>query len=104
MALLQSKLYREEERKREAELSRLYGEKGEIAWGNQIRSYVLQPYTLVKDHRTGEETGSVQYVLDGAIDRFIEAHMKHRLAQRERRDTKPDGKRDAGGGESGGEP
>ena len=104
LALLQARLYREEERKREAELSRLYGEKGEIAWGNQIRSYVLQPYTLVKDHRTGEETGSVQYVLDGAIDRFIEAHMKHRLAQRERRDTKPDGKRDAGGGESGGEP
>ncbi len=83
MALLQSKLYREEERKREAEISRLYGEKGEIAWGNQIRSYVLQPYTMVKDHRTGEETGSAQYVLDGDIDAFIEANMKRRLKERE---------------------
>ena len=50
----------------------------EIGFGNQIRSYVMQPYTLVKDHRTGEETGNVAAVLDGAIDIFINAYLKQK--------------------------
>jgi peptide chain release factor 2 len=81
MALLSARLYREREKEREAEIARQYGEKGDIAWGNQIRSYVLQPYTLVKDHRTSVETGNTQAVLDGAIDPFLEAFMRLRLRQ-----------------------
>jgi peptide chain release factor 2 len=76
MRALASKLHQLEESKREAEFSKLYGEKGEIAFGSQIRSYVMQPYTLVKDHRTDCETGNVQAVLDGAIDPFIEAFLR----------------------------
>ena len=57
-------------------MSKLYGEKGEIAWGNQIRSYVMHPYQMVKDHRTKVERGNIQAVLDGAIDPFIEAYLK----------------------------
>lgn len=82
MKLLQSKLYQQRRQEQEDELRRAHGEKGEIAWGNQIRSYVLQPYRLVKDHRTGRETGKVQAVLDGEIDEFIEAYLKQRAASR----------------------
>ena len=59
-------------------MAKLYGEKGEIAWGSQIRSYVLNPYQMVKDHRTNVDTGNVQAVLDGDIDLFIEAYLKSR--------------------------
>lgn len=76
MRMLQAKLYQVEECKREEEFSKNYGEKGEIAFGSQIRSYVLQPYTLVKDHRTGHETGNIQAILNGEIDPFIEAFLK----------------------------
>ena len=76
MKALASKLYRMEESKREAEYAKIYGEKGEIAFGHQIRSYVLQPYTLVKDLRTDLETGNVQAVLDGDLDPFIEAFLR----------------------------
>jgi peptide chain release factor 2 len=79
MKVLKSRLYRLEEQKREEELSKLYGEKGEIAWGHQIRSYVLQPYQMIKDHRTDVETGNVQAVLDGDIDMFIDAYLKQRI-------------------------
>ena len=56
--------------------SDIRGDVKEIGWGNQIRSYVLQPYTMVKDHRTGEESGNVDAVLDGAIDPFINAYLR----------------------------
>jgi peptide chain release factor 2 len=82
MKLLKAKLYMLERQKRDAELAKLYSEKGEIAWGNQIRSYVLQPYQMVKDHRTDYQTGNVQAVLDGDIDEFIEAYLRHRAMKK----------------------
>ena len=57
-------------------MAKLYGEKGEIAWGSQIRSYVLNPYQMVKDHRTSIEESNVQKVLDGDLDGFMEAFLK----------------------------
>ncbi len=58
------------------EMEKFYGNKGDIAWGRQIRSYVLQPYTLVKDHRTDVEVGNVDAVLHGALEPFIESYLK----------------------------
>ncbi len=78
LKVLKSRLYILEQKKRDAELAKLYGDKGEIAWGNQIRSYVLQPYQLVKDHRTDFQTGNIQAVLDGEIDDFIESYLQFR--------------------------
>ncbi|MGA2092176.1 MAG: peptide chain release factor 2 [Sedimentisphaerales bacterium] len=78
MKVLKARLYMLEQQKRDAEVARQYDAKGEIAWGNQIRSYVLQPYQLVKDHRTDFETGNVDAVLDGDIEEFIEADLRHR--------------------------
>ena len=80
MAILASRLYRQREMEREDELAKLYGDKGEIAWGNQIRSYVMQPYTMVKDHRTGFEMGDVNSVLDGHLDPFIGAYLRWKLS------------------------
>ncbi len=76
MKVLKSRLYaiREEERRKEQQAKA--GEKLEIAWGSQIRSYVLHPYQMVKDNRTGVETSDVNGVLDGDLDRFIEAYLK----------------------------
>ncbi len=79
MSMLKAKLYQMKERERMAEIAAAYDEKGEIAWGHQIRSYVLQPYTMVKDLRTGVETGNSQAVLDGEIDAFIEAYLKQQM-------------------------
>jgi peptide chain release factor 2 len=76
MKSLASKLHQFEETKREAAFAKMYGEKGEIAFGHQIRSYTLQPFTLVKDKRTGHEEGNVQKVLDGELDGFMEAFLK----------------------------
>jgi peptide chain release factor 2 len=76
LKMLKAKLYQIEQDKKRAELDRQYGEKGEIAWGNQIRSYVFQPYQMVKDHRTGAETSNVQTVMDGNIDMFIQAKLR----------------------------
>lgn len=76
MALLKAKMYRVEELKKKAETERQYDEKGEVSWGSQIRNYVMQPYTLVKDVRTATETGQVQKVLDGEIDDFIQAYLR----------------------------
>lgn len=76
MQLLKAKLYQIEEDKKRSEQERQYGEKGEIAWGSQIRSYVFQPYQMVKDHRTGHETGNISAVMDGDLDGFIEAKLR----------------------------
>ncbi len=76
--MLMSKLYRLEESKRNADLAKLYGEKGEIAFGNQIRSYVLYPYQMVKDHRTDVQTSDTEGVLNGEIQNFIDAELRHR--------------------------
>jgi peptide chain release factor 2 len=81
--MLRARLKRLREAEHDKEIAKLYGQKGEIAWGNQIRSYVLQPYTLCKDHRTGFETGKVQDVLDGEmLDQMIEAELHRRAAAR----------------------
>lgn len=76
MKMLRAKLYEYEVDKKRREMEKFYGEKGEIAWGRQIRSYVLQPYTMVKDHRTDFEMGQTDAVLDGELDGFIEAYLR----------------------------
>jgi len=78
MKMLKSKLYMLEEQKRDAETAKLYGNKCEIAWGSQIRSYVMQPYQMVKDHRTDLQKGNVEAVLDGDIEEFIESYLRYR--------------------------
>lgn len=76
MRLLLSKLYAQRLDAQKAEMERFYGEKGQIGWGNQIRSYVFQPYRMVKDLRTGLETGNVQAVMDGELDPFVHAWLR----------------------------
>jgi peptide chain release factor 2 len=80
--MLTAKLYQYEQQKQDADLAKLYGDKGEIAWGNQIRSYVLQPYQMVKDHRTDHQTGKVDAVLDGELEPFIESYLRQRAKNR----------------------
>ena len=75
MRILKARLYEVELEKRRAEEDALHAQKKEIAWGSQIRSYVLQPYRMVKDHRTNVEMGDVDRVIDGDLDRFIEAYL-----------------------------
>ena len=82
MKMLKAKLYEIEQDKKRAEIDRQYGEKGDIAWGSQIRSYVFQPYQMVKDHRTGAETSDVQAVMDGGIDLFIQAKLRGQKAKK----------------------
>jgi len=76
MAMLKARLYELEEKKRQEQADNIRGEKAEMGWGNQIRSYVLQPYQMVKDLRTGVETGNTAAVLDGDLDQFIEAWLR----------------------------
>ena len=76
MQMLKAKLYLLRQEENEQKLSGIRGEVKEIGWGNQIRSYVMQPYTMVKDHRTGAESSNVDAVMDGAIDLFINAYLK----------------------------
>ena len=76
MRLLISKIYAKRLDEQKAELERFYGEKGAIGWGHQIRSYVFQPYRMVKDLRTGEETSNVQAVMDGDLDPFVNAWLR----------------------------
>ena len=75
MKMLRAKLFEVEQEKHEQELAKLEGDQKKIEWGSQIRSYVFQPYTMVKDHRTNCETGNVQAVMDGDIDMFIRAYL-----------------------------
>jgi len=77
--MLKAKLYQLKKAEREAASARAHDEKGKIAWGNQIRSYVMQPYTLVKDHRTGVEVGNVQGVMDGDLEPFVQAYLRLQL-------------------------
>jgi peptide chain release factor 2 len=81
LSVLRARLLELELERQEAEQARLKGQHVEAGWGNQIRSYVLQPYQMVKDHRTGHEVGNAQAVLDGEIDGFIEAYLKHRIGE-----------------------
>jgi peptide chain release factor 2 len=80
MQLLKSKLIELEERKRSEEMAKARGEVKDVAWGSQIRSYVMQPYTMVKDHRTGHEVGDVQRVLDGDLDEFVRDYLEKTAA------------------------
>ncbi|MCC6572342.1 MAG: peptide chain release factor 2 [Planctomycetes bacterium] len=82
LELLRSKLYQIERAKKDEQLSKLYGAKGEVSFGYQIRNYVLNPYTIVKDARTGYETGNIAKVWEGEIDGFIEAELKWHRAQK----------------------
>ena len=84
MRVLKARLMEVERREREQKLSDIRGEQHAIEWGNQIRSYVFQPYTMVKDHRTGAETGNIIAVMDGEIDMFIQAYLRLSVSGRSR--------------------
>ena len=79
MKLLMSKLVELKEQENKENLKELQGDYSQITWGSQIRSYVFQPYTMVKDHRTGAEVGNVQAVMDGDIDHFINEELKQKI-------------------------
>lgn len=81
MKILKARLFELEQKKKEAEFNAIVGEKKDIAWGSQIRSYVFQPYQLVKDHRTGHQISNVSSVMDGDINGFIEAFLKKKLGK-----------------------
>ncbi|PSL42737.1 peptide chain release factor 2 (bRF-2) [Salsuginibacillus halophilus] len=76
MKMLRARLYQLEIEKQQEEIDELRGDQGEIGWGNQIRSYVFHPYNMVKDHRTNHEVGNTQAVMDGSLDRFIDAYLR----------------------------
>ncbi|HAR6074030.1 TPA: peptide chain release factor 2 [Staphylococcus pseudintermedius] len=79
MKMLKAKLYQLELEQKEQELAAIRGEQKDIGWGSQIRSYVFHPYSMVKDHRTNEETGNINAVMDGEIGPFIEAYLRHQM-------------------------
>ncbi len=81
MRILRGRLYDLELKKQEEEEARLKGQHVEAGWGNQIRSYVLHPYKMVKDHRTNHEVGNAEAVLDGRLDDFIEAYLRHTIGE-----------------------
>ncbi|MCO5185855.1 MAG: peptide chain release factor 2 [Anaerolineae bacterium] len=83
MKALKSQLYELERRKQDAELAQLKGENIDAGWGSQIRSYVLHPYKMVKDHRTNYETGNTSAVLDGDLDKFVEAYLRLQVGELE---------------------
>lgn len=85
MKILKARLYERQLEEHEKELDAIRGEKREIAWGSQIRSYVLQPYTMVKDHRTGHEVGNATGVLDGDLESFIDAWLRWSISGREKK-------------------
>ncbi len=83
MRILKARLIQLEEEKRQEKIDALKGEHQSAAWGNQIRSYVLHPYQMVKDHRTNHETGNVDAVLDGSLDEFIEVYLRQQMGDGE---------------------
>jgi peptide chain release factor 2 len=86
--MLRARLYEKREDEKRSEQERYYGEKGDMGWGNQIRSYVFQPYQLVKDLRTGVETGNIQAVMDGDLDRFINGWLRAGCPRHRNKDIK----------------
>jgi peptide chain release factor 2 len=82
LKILAARLAERARKEREAQLAALRGDRGDIAFGSQIRSYVLHPYQMVKDHRTGVETGNIQAVLDGDLDQFVSAELRRRASDR----------------------
>ena len=84
MKVMRGKVYEWNLDQKRKDMEKYYGDKGEIAWGSQIRSYVLQPYTMVKDHRTSEQTSNVNAVLDGDLQPFIEQYLKQNVGQENR--------------------
>ena len=80
MKILQAKIYELKQQEMEDNLQKLKGEYKEIAWGSQIRTYTLNPFTLVKDHRTGLEVGNANGVLDGEINEFISAYLRSKIS------------------------
>ncbi len=88
MNVLKARLYEKKMDEQRSEMERFYGEKGEIGWGSQIRSYVLQPYQMVKDLRTGVDTSDTQGVLDGDLDRFITAWLRAGCPRHRNKDIK----------------
>jgi len=90
MAMLVSKLYALKLDQAKSEMERFYGDKGSISWGNQIRSYVFQPYRMVKDLRTGEQTSDTQAVMDGALDPFVNAWLRAGCPQKRMQGVKDD--------------
>jgi peptide chain release factor 2 len=76
MRMLKSRVYEKKQDEKRAEMDKFYGEKGEIGFGNQIRSYVFQPYQMVKDLRTGVDTSDIKGVMDGDINRFVHSWLR----------------------------
>lgn len=83
MKVLYARLLQLERNRRQAEKAKLKGKRIEAGWGNQIRSYVLHPYKMVKDHRTNHETGNVAAVLNGELDEFMTAYLRSKVGEEE---------------------
>jgi peptide chain release factor 2 len=83
MKILRARLYEREKRAQQQKLQQLHDNLDDISWGSQIRSYVLQPYRMIKDHRTQVEKGNVEAVLDGDLDDFMEAYLLSQMGERE---------------------
>jgi peptide chain release factor 2 len=83
MKILRARLYEREKRAQQQKLQQLHDNLDDISWGSQIRSYVLQPYRMIKDHRTQLEKGNVEAVLDGDLDDFMEAYLLSQMGERE---------------------
>ncbi|MCX5681775.1 MAG: peptide chain release factor 2, partial [Candidatus Omnitrophica bacterium] len=79
MKVLRARIYEKKQKEQDERMATEYGKKEKIEWGSQIRSYVFQPYCMIKDHRTDFEVGNVQKVMDGGIDPFIEAFLKTKI-------------------------
>lgn len=81
MKVLKARLYMRAQEEKAEKTKQMYGEKKDIAFGSQIRSYVFHPYSMIKDHRTNHEVGDVQRIMDGDLDQFIESYLKHQSSQ-----------------------